>query len=329
MRGTEAKMDGSFWRGRRVLITGGMGFIGSHLAEHLLRSEARVRVASRTERSKLWRASPPPRGVESLHGDLRDPEFARRCTRDRELVLHFASRIAGLSYNRAHHAEMMAYNTVLDLQVLHAAAENGVPMFVYPSGALVYDTDCAAPIGERTPTTGPPLESCKGASWAKRTVETAVSFFREEFAMKIWIVRFSNLYGPGDDFRPETAHLIGNVMRQVASDQPPEIWGDGSQLRSYLYVDDAIRALDLWLRKGTEGAPVNIGGTTEYTVRDIVSTIIDISRKPMTAKFRNDMPTGLSRKLLDVGCLQRLTGFQEQTPLREGLRATYAWYIAH
>jgi GDP-L-fucose synthase len=241
-------------------------------------------------------------------------------------VFHFASKIAGLGYNSKHPAEMMTYNTILDLQVLEAAARNGVPLFVYPSGALVYDRECPVPISEDASTRGEPLEACKGASWAKRTGETASALFGEEFGMRTAIIRFSNLFGPGDDFDPQSAHLIGNVVRLVANGEDPEIWGDGSQFRSYLYISDAIEALDLCLRKECDGDPVNIGGTVEYSVRDVVEQIIEISGKPLKATFRSSSPTGLSRKLLDISRFQELTGFKERISLYEGLRRTYEWY---
>ncbi|NIP99316.1 MAG: NAD-dependent epimerase/dehydratase family protein, partial [Nitrospinaceae bacterium] len=177
--------------------------------------------------SKLGHALPGDR-LDILRGDLREAEFADRCTRGQDIVFHFASKIAGLGYNAQHPAEMMAYNTLLDLQVINAAARNRVPLFFYPSGALVYDRDAPNPITESTASLGPPIEACKGATWAKRTCEIALDYFREEFGMQPIVARLSNLYGPGDDFDPETAHLIGNTIRLVAQGEAPEIWGDGS-----------------------------------------------------------------------------------------------------
>ncbi len=320
-------MDPTFWRGKRVLITGGTGFIGSHLTDRLIESGAVLTVASRTGRSKLHHGTADPARVEHLQGDLRDREFAERCVRHQEMVCHFASKIAGLAYNRAHPAVMLSYNAMLDLQILDAAARGGVRSFFYPSGALVYDHDARAPLAEHSSVRGDPVAACKGAAWAKRWIERAIPFYEEEYGMRAVIARFSNLYGPGDDFEPETAHLIGNTIRLVASDQAPEIWGDGSQLRSYLYVSSAVDAILLLCEKGVTSGPINIGGQVEYAVRDIIDLIVRISGKRLQPVFRPGGPTGLDRKLLDVTRLRELCGFEEDVSLEEGLRRTYDWYV--
>jgi len=319
-------MDARFWRYRRVLITGGTGFIGSHLTQRLVESGATLTVASRSGRWKLVPQAVGARRVRQLQGDLRVADFADLCTSHQDIVFHFASKIAGLAYNSEHPAEMMAYNTVLDLQVLDAAARNGVKHFVYPSGALVYDKDAPVPAPETSSVTGEPVEACKGAAWAKRVAERALSFFQAEFGMHTVIARFSNIYGPGDDFQPETAHLIGNTIRLVAHDTAPEIWGDGSQLRSYLYVTSAIDAILRLVETGWSRGPINIGGQVEYTVRDIVNMIIAISGKPLKPIFRPERPTGLDRKLLDITRFRELTELNDSVPLREGLERTYDWY---
>ncbi|MFQ5443137.1 MAG: NAD-dependent epimerase/dehydratase family protein, partial [Nitrospinales bacterium] len=195
-----------------MLITGGMGFIGSHLTERLAQTGARIAVASKPGNNKRIKNINFGDNIEFLGGDLRDPEFAHHCTRNKEIVLHFASKIAGLGYNSKHPAEMMTYNTILDLQVLQSSAQNNVPLFFYPSGALVYDRDVSHPVSEEASTSGEPVDACKGASGAKRAVEKAILFFREEYPMDIMIGRLSNLYGPGDDIDPDTAHLIGNTI---------------------------------------------------------------------------------------------------------------------
>ena len=146
--------------------------------------------------------------------------------------------------------------------------------------------------------------------------------------MRTVVARFSNIYGPGDDFEPESAHLIGNTIRLVANDEPPEIWGDGSQLRAYLYVASAIEAVLFLVEAGTEQGPINIGGQAEYSVKDIIELIIEISGKPLNPILHPEYPTGIDRKLLDVTRFRRMTGLDESVSLKEGLQQTYAWYLA-
>lgn len=313
-----------FWRGKRVLVAGGTGFLGSHLTRNLAAAGAGVTIASRSGQGAL----PRPLDVRSLRGDLRDPAFASECTRGQDVVFHCASKIAGLAYNARHPAEMMTYNTVLDLQVLDAAARNAVPLCFYPSGALVYDETAAVPVTEAASTGGEPLAACQGAAWAKRAVEAAIRCYLAEYDMRVVVARLSNVYGPGDDFRPETAHLIANTIRRVASGEPPEIVDDGAPMRSYLYAADAVEAI-LRLVELAPTGPVNVGGQHEISVRELVELVIEISGTPLVPRFKATGPRGLSRKLLDTTRLQTLTGFHESTPLREGLTRTYEWYRQH
>ena len=324
---TEASFRNSkFWSGKKVLITGGLGFIGSHLTERLFHAGARLTVASRTEKSHLWSDRFQENNIRYLCGDLQDQGFAQDCCRDQEVVFHFASKIAGLGYNSKHPAEMMTDNILLDFQVLRAAIQRGVGMFFYPSGALVYDQDAPSPVTEQTSIFGEPVQSCKGASWAKRSVEKAIEYYREEYPMKIVIARFSNLYGPGDDCDPKTAHLVGNTIRKVAQGEAPEIWGDGAQLRAYLYVTEALEGVLRLMEREENLGPINIGGQYEVSVKEVVETIIQISGKAIQVRFHPDGPTGLSRKILDIGQLNHLMEFKESISLKEGLQRTWEWY---
>lgn len=170
------------------------------------------------------------------------------------------------------------------------------------------------------------MGACTGAAWAKRTSEIAIQEIVKEFGLKFVVGRFSNLYGPGDDMNAQTAHLISNTMRAVANDANPEIWGDGSQRRTYLYVTEAIDAVLRLMERDENLGSVNIGGQVEVSVRDLVQQIIEISEKPLQAHYREGAPTGLSRKLLATTRLVALTGFRERVPLREGLERAYEWH---
>jgi nucleoside-diphosphate-sugar epimerase len=314
-----------YWRDRRVLVTGGAGFIGSHVAEALTAAGARVTIAARF-RNRSYSYVDHLRGhVELVSGDLREGSFAGVCTRDKDAILHFASKIGGLRYNAQHAAEMLTYNTLLDLQVLSAAAQNRTPLFLYVSGALVYDATAPVPTKEGDSVSGPPADACKGAAWAKRIGETAVDYVREEYGVPVTVARLSNVYGPRDDFRQETAHLIGNTIRLVVEGRSPEIWGDGAHTRSYLYVTDAVRALLLVAELGPNRGPINICGQHEYTVREIVHCVVETAGAAVDVVLRPG-PCGASRRRLDTSKLRALTGFEEAVELRDGIRRTLEWF---
>ncbi len=313
-----------FWKDKRVLVTGGSGFIGSHVAEVLQEAGAVVTIASRFQK-KVSFVEHLRGKVELLQGDFREAAFAEMCVREKDAVLHFASKIAGLRYNAQHPAEMLSYNALLDLQVLNASARGKVPLLLYVSGALVYDAEVPVPTKETDSVSGAPAEACKGAAWAKRIGERAARCFIEEYGMKIVVARLANVYGPRDDFRPETAHLIGNTIRRVVQGKSPEIWGDGSQTRSYLYVSDAVRALLLLAERGTNEGPVNIGSRSEYPVMEIVDCIVEAVGVPVDVTLRPG-PRGASRRRLDTRKLHALTGFEETVGLREGIGNTVKWF---
>lgn len=318
-------MASEFWKGKRVLVTGGAGFIGSHVAEALLDAAAIVTIASRF-RTRGFRLVEHLKGKALFaQGDLTDAEHAAACTRGQDAVLHFASKITGLRYNSAHPADMLMSNAILDLRVLDAAALSSVPLVLYISGALVYDVDVPVPTREEEPVSGIPTEDCKGAVWAKRIGETAVQYLIEERAMKIAVARLANVYGPRDDFRRETAHLIGAVVRTVAEGRAPEIWGDGSQTRSYLYVSDAVRALLLLAELAQNKGPVNICSEHEHSVRDIVDCVIRASGDRVEPVYRPG-PRGTTRRRLDTAKLRALTGFTETVGLGEGIGKTVEWF---
>lgn len=314
-----------FWKNTRVLVTGGAGFLGSHVAEALEDAGALVTIASRFK-TRGYRFVEHLRGRATLvEGDLSQAPFAERCTRGQDAVLHFASKIAGLAYNARHPAEMLAANAVLDLQVLQAAARNRVPLFLYVSGALVYDAAAPVPTAEDAPVVGAATEDCKGAVWAKRIGEKAVEYFIEEHRMNIALARLANVYGPRDDFSPETAHLIGNVIRTVADGKSPELWGDGSYMRSYLYVSDAVRALLLLAELGANRGPVNVCSRHEVTVREIVDRIVEASGASVEV-IVHPGPSGVARRRLDTRKLRALTQFEEAVGLREGIARTVEWF---
>jgi nucleoside-diphosphate-sugar epimerase len=321
-------MRAPFWRDKTVLVTGGTGMIGAHVAKRLLEAGARVTVATRTGRSAIWDDLLAHAPIDRRQGDLRDAAFARACTAGQEVVFH--SRLA----DRRTGIQSMPCGRDDDLQChtrpagARCRSQQRVGSFFYPSGALVYDEAAVAPVGERASTSGAPLWACRGAAWAKRAVETAIGFMTEQVGMSAVIARFANIYGPGDDFGTERAHLLGNLIRCIVHDERPEIWGDGTQLRSFLYVDDAVEAALRVVECAPGSHPINIGGQTEYAVRDIVSMLLDISGKPLHPLFHSDRPVGLKRKLLDNTKLRDLTAFEESTSLRTGLETTYHWYVS-
>jgi GDP-L-fucose synthase len=319
-------MSMSFWAGKRVLVTGGTGFIGSHLVEVLLENQVNVRTTARLKgRNSSWLQTYKER-LEFIHGDLMDADFCQRCCDGMDVVMHAAGKTAGLPYNLAHPAEMLTTNLKIDSNVIEGAHLAGVRRYLYISGVTVYPPDAPVPTSEDQGLVGLPDSSVRGASWAKRIGEVQAQCYAAEHGMEVAIVRLSNVYGPRDDFSKATAHIIGSVIRDIFSHRPPRIWGSGEQRRSYLYVTDAVRGLMWATEKYPKADPMNIGSAAEITIKDLVQLILKLANSDLEIAFEKARPVGHTRRLADSRKARSLLDFRPTVDLAEGLGKTIEWY---
>lgn len=318
------------WAGRSVLVTGGTGFIGSHLVEALLVRGARVRVVGRS-RQRLWdvlgeRAS----GVEFLEGDLMSSAFARRACVGMQAVFNLAAQVAGVEYNSTHPGTILTNNVAVGLNVLDAAAREGVERFLCVSSACVYRRHCTVPTPESEGFLEDPEHTNFGYGWAKRVLEVQAQGYAQEFPIRIAIVRPYNAYGPRDDFEWETSHVIPALIRKAVEGQDPlVVWGDGRQTRSFLYVSDFVEGLLLAIERYPECDPVNIGSETEITIGELLRLILRLSGCTSRVVFETSKPTGQTRRVGDLSKAKEKLGFVAQVSLDEGLVRTIEWYRAH
>jgi GDP-L-fucose synthase len=316
----------SFWSGKQVLVTGGTGFIGSHLVELLLEQRTEVRTTARLKgRNSSWLGSTKDR-LDFIQGDLLDYDFCRGCCDGADVVMHAAGKIAGLPYNLAHPAEMLTTNLKIDSNVIDAAAKAGVQRYLYISGVTVYPPDASVPTAENQGLVGLPEPSVRGASWAKRIGELQAQFYAEEHGMEVAIVRLSNVYGPRDDFSDSTAHVIASLIRDIFRNRRPTVWGDGEQSRSYLYVTDAVRGLMLATERYGKADPINIGSEAEISIKDLVRLILDLTHSDLEVTFERSRPVGHKRRLSDMRKARSMLDFQPKVAMKEGLEKTIQWY---
>ena len=316
----------AFWRGLRVLVTGGSGFVGSHVVELLVGHGARVTVTSRQDHPESLRAVRSE--VDLRRGDLEDPDFCRRSARGQEVVLCLAGHVGGVEYNRTRHATLFVRNMRPFLNVLEAAHAEGAGRLLVTSSACVYPRDCTFPIAEREGLVGQPETTNAGYGWAKRMQEYVGAEFMREHGLPVAIARPFNAYGPRDDFRPERSHVIPALIRRtLEGENPLVVWGSGRQTRAFVYVKDFAEGLLRIAEKHPAGEPVNLGSREEISIQSLVESIVRLSGTGCQVVFDASRPEGQPRRSCDTTRMREVLGeWEPPTPLEQGLRETIAWY---
>jgi GDP-L-fucose synthase len=315
-----------FYSNKKVLVTGGNGFIGSYLVERLLKEGAKVRVIGRTSPKEFL--SNVIENIEFVKGNLLNRDDAIKACKDQDLVFNLASRVAGIGYNIQHSGTMMTENSIMTLNMLDAARCSNVEGYQYVSSTCVYPREASIPTPESEGMLGDPEPSNLGYGWAKRVGELQAKMHSKEFNMKISIIRPMNAYGPRADFDPETSHVIPALIRKILEAKTEiSIWGSGNQTRAFVYVDDVARGMTLALEKYPTPDPINIGTNEEIKIKDLVSLIIKITgRNELEIKYDTTKPEGQLRKTASTSKAEKLIGYVPKYSLEEGLTSTIEWF---
>lgn len=316
----------NYWKDKKVLVTGGTGFVGSYVVEKLVGLGARVRVLDLSH-GKIKNIQNLKDTVEFIRGNCADFQDALHACESQEVVLNLAARVGGIEYNRTHQATMLRDNAAISLSMIEAAHKANVERFLVVSSACVYPHDAKVPTPETEGMRGEPEETNGGYGWAKRMAETLGKYYTHEFSMKIGIVRPYNAYGPRDHFDPNSSHVIPALIKRVMEgENPVTVWGSGKQTRAFLYVEDFADGIIAAIEKYPVPDPVNLGTDEEVTISDLVNLIIRISGKKTTVKFDMTKPDGSPRRNSDNTKAKEKIGFVAITPLAEGLKKTIDWY---
>ena len=316
-----------FWKGRRVLVAGGNGFIGSHLVEMLIAAGARVTATASDESTRFRFLDRVRDDVETVVGDLGDAGDAARAVKGQDVVMHLAARVGGIAYNIAHPGSIFRENMRTFMTVLEAARVADVERFLVTSSACVYPRHCAIPTPETEGFVGRPEETNEGYGWAKRMEEFLGAAYAREHGMTVRVARPYNAYGPRDTFDPERSHVIPALIRRVLEgENPVVVWGDGTVTRSFLYVSDFAAGLAAVAERAPDAAAINIGADEEVSVRQLVETIVELSGRRVELRFDASKPGGQPRRRCDTTRARQVLGWQARVPLRDGLAETIAWY---
>ena len=317
-----------FWNDKQVLVTGGAGFIASHLVEELIKKNARVRVSDNLSRGILQNLESSLRNVEFVDTDLMIPKNCEESCKDVDMVFNLAAKVAGVGYNITHPAEMFYKNSVITSNMLEAARKKNVDGFMVISSACVYSRFSTIPTHEDDGFIKDPEPTNFGYGWAKRLAEIQAKTYHQEYGMNIGIIRPYNAYGPRDYFNLEEGHVIPVLIKKVIEKwNPLVVWGDGEQSRSFIYVEDIVNGLILGAEKYLVPDPINIGNDEEIKIKDLISLIISISGNNINVQFDKNKPSGQPRRCPDIQKAKKILDFEPKISLKEGLTKTLKWHI--
>lgn len=302
----------------RILVTGGAGFLGSHVVD-LLRAEGEDPFVARRR-----------------DYDLIDPAATRRLFADArpELVFHLAAEVGGIGANREHPGRYWHANLAMGLNVLEESRRAAVEKLVLVGTICAYPELTPVPFREDDLWAGYPEPTNAPYGVAKRALLTGAQAYREQYGLNAIYLLPVNLYGPRDDFDLRTSHVVPALIRKMldardAGAGSVVLWGDGRPTREFLYVEDCAEALVLAARRYDGREPVNLGTGEEISIRDLAALVAEITGFDGEISWDVSKPGGQARRRLDVSRAEALLGFRARTLLRAGLERTVTWYAEH
>lgn len=317
------------WSGRKVLVTGGLSFIGSHLVRGLLARGAAVRVADDQSSGKKSNLSKEfnEGAIEFLEGDLKQTSIARAAAKDRQIVFHLAADHGGRGYVELHQAAC-ASNMTLDGVVFLACRDEGVHKVVYASSGCVYPNSRQADPSQVLYLTedmvGPPYEADNMYGWAKLMGELTLRAYCAEWGMKAACCRYFTVYG---ERAKEDHAIIAMIARAFLKQDPFEVWGTGEQIRNWTHVDDIVAGTIAAAEKIDDGAAVNLGTTERIRVIEAAEAVLRYCGHQAKIKLLIDKPTGPYNRVADNSLARRLLGWEPKVKFSDGLQRTIDWYF--
>ena len=311
-------MKMSFWADKKVLVTGGAGFLGSFLIENLVRKglkKENIRVPL----------------IEET--DLRKWDECKKAVGGMDLVIHLAAKVGGIGFNQKYPGTLFYDNAIMGIQMIEAARQEKVGKFVAVGTICAYPKYTPVPFREDELWNGYPEETNAPYGIAKKAMLVQSQAYRQEYGFNSIFVRPVTLYGPRHNFDPGSSHVIPALIKKFVDarengNRKVEVWGTGEASREFLYVADAAEGIALAAEKYEKPEPVNIGAGFEIKISELVELISELTGFEGEIAWDKTKPDGQPRRCLDVTRAREEFGFTAGTRFREGLKKTIEWYVA-
>lgn len=307
----------AFFHNKKVLVTGGAGFLGKFVVAELKRRDATKITVPEYPRTDLTR--------------LKD---CKKVVKNQDLVIHLAAKVGGIGLNRAKPGELFYDNAMMGIQLMEEARKAKVEKFVTVGTVCSYPKNTPVPFKEEDLWNGYPEETNAPYGLAKKMLLVQGQTYRQQYGFNAVYLLQVNLYGPGDNFDLESSHVIPAMIRKFyeakrRNEPTVTLWGTGKPSREFLYVEDAARGIVAATEQYDLGNPVNLGSGQEITIKKLAETISKLVGYKGKIAWDVTRPDGQPRRRLDVSKAKKLFGFVAKTPFETGLKKTIDWYVAH
>ena len=305
-----------FWQKKRVLVTGGAGFLGSYLVEKLRKSGCQSVFVPRSKDYNLGEME----AVKRVYKDSKP-----------DIVIHLAARVGGIGANRAHPGKFFYDNLMMGVQMMEVGRQFGIEKFVALGTVCAYPKFTPVPFKEENLWNGYPEETNAPYGLAKKMLLVQSQAYRQQYGFNSIFLLPVNLYGPQDNFDPESSHVIPALIKKCFDaiqnkEDKMVVWGDGTPTREFLYVEDAAEAILLASERYNKSEPVNIGAGFEISIKDLVKLIVRLTGFQGRVIWDKTKPNGQPRRRLGTTKAEEEFGFRAETSFEVGLKRTIEWY---
>jgi len=316
-------MTENFWKDKKVVVTGGAGFLGSFVIAQLKECGATDIYIPTIEEYDLTKRDDIRR--------LYDLTLANGFDASKMVIIHLAAHVGGIGANREHPAEFFYDNLMMGVELMHQAWQRGVGKFVAIGTVCAYPKFTPVPFKEDDLWLGYPEETNAPYGLAKKMLLVQAQAYRQQYGFNAIYLLPVNLYGPRDNFNPASSHVIPALIRKAAeaqekSEKEMVVWGDGSPTREFLYVEDAANGIVTAAEKYNGADPVNLGSGYEISIKDLAEMVCRMTGFQGKLVWDTTKPNGQPRRGLDVSRAKATFGWSAQVPFEEGMRRTIEWF---